>query len=93
MPIPLWRHPAFGGTLALSFLVVLTVPLWQQPIELALLHLETTLAANFSTSGLGTVSLMLIPLAGFYVHQLAYRAVCRVCHALACHFCVDIFNR
>jgi cytochrome c-type biogenesis protein len=75
-PRPLWRHPAFGGTLALSVLVVLTVPLWQQPIELALLGIETPLAAKFSTDGLGAAGLLLIPLAGFGFGMLASLSPC-----------------
>jgi len=75
-PQPLWRHKAFGGTLALSVVVVLSVPLWQQPIELALLEVETALAGNFSGEGLGAAGLLLIPLVGFGFGMLASLSPC-----------------
>lgn len=73
---PLWRHPAFGWTLALATTVALCAPLWQPSLELALLGIESALAEVFTASHIGRIGLVLIPAAAFGFGVLASVSPC-----------------
>ena len=61
-PSPLWRHPAFGGTLALAVVAALSAPLWWPQLSGTLFEAEFGLAELFPAEVFSEAAWFLLPL-------------------------------
>lgn len=75
-PAALWRHPAFGITLAAAGLVVLSSPLWWPTLFRALTAVEFGLAAWVGAESLNRVAWFVLPVTGFAAGLLASVSPC-----------------
>lgn len=76
-PAPLWRHPAFAGTLAGAGAIALALPWWWPPVSTALTALEFGLAERLlGAAGPAGVAWFLLPLAGLAAGLVASASPC-----------------
>lgn len=74
---PLWRHPAFGATMTIAGIAVLSLATWWPPLSAALTALEFSLAERVGgAAGLAGVAWFLLPLAGLGAGLVASVSPC-----------------
>lgn len=75
-PAPLWRHPAFRGTLAAAGAAAALAPWWWGPVSQALFRLEFAVAGLLPEGAIAGAAWFLLPLVGLGAGLLASLSPC-----------------